>query len=98
VVEALGRGRGSLAGKSGRVERDHHRRAMTSQWAAVGAEEQAALRRVATLVAQAAPPAEIFSAVSNEVATLFRTEMVVVGRFDGDPADLPRGRRRRWHR
>jgi GAF domain-containing protein len=43
---------------------------------------------VATLVAEAAPPAEIFSAVSNEVATLFRTEMVVVGRFDGDPADL----------
>jgi GAF domain-containing protein len=61
---------------------------MTSQWAAAGAEEQAALRRVATLVAEAAPPAEIFSAVSNEVATLFRTEMAVVGKFDGDPADL----------
>ena len=52
------------------------------------AEEQAALRRVATLVAEAAPPAEIFSAVSNEVATLFRTELVVVGKFDGDPAEL----------
>ncbi len=52
------------------------------------AEEQAALRRVATLVAEAAPHAEIFSAVTNEVATLFRTEMVVVGKFDGDPAAL----------
>jgi signal transduction histidine kinase len=52
------------------------------------AEEQAALRRVATLVAESAPPAEISSAVSNEVATLFRTEMVVVGKFDGDPAAL----------
>ena len=51
-------------------------------------EEQVALRRVATLVAEAAPPAEIFSAVSNEVATLFRTELVVVGKFDGDPAEL----------
>jgi GAF domain-containing protein len=51
-------------------------------------EEQAALRRVATLVAQAALPAEIFSTVSNEVATLFRTEMVVVGKFDGDPVAL----------
>jgi signal transduction histidine kinase/putative methionine-R-sulfoxide reductase with GAF domain len=50
--------------------------------------EQAALRRVATLVAEAAPPAEIFSAVSNEVATLFRTEMVVVGKFDGEPVAL----------
>jgi PAS domain S-box-containing protein len=52
------------------------------------AEEQAALRRVATLVAETALPAEIFSAVGNEVADLFRTEMVVVGKFDGDPAEL----------
>ena len=52
------------------------------------ADEQVALRRVATLVAEAAPPAEIFSAVSTEVAALFRTELVVVGKFDGDPAEL----------
>jgi len=43
---------------------------------------------LATLVAEAAPPAGIFSAVSNEVATLFRTELVVIGKFDGDPAEL----------
>jgi signal transduction histidine kinase len=55
---------------------------------AVLTDEQAALRRVATLVAQVALPAEIFSTVSNEVATLFRTEMVVVGKFDGDPVAL----------
>src|ERR671915_66988 len=35
------------------------------------AEEQAALRRVATLVAQGARPSEIFSAVSDEVCRLF---------------------------
>ena len=35
------------------------------------AEEQAALRRVATLVAQGVPPVEIFSAVSDEAAGLF---------------------------
>ena len=52
------------------------------------ADEQAALRRVATLVAEAAPPAEIFSAVSTEVAALFHTELVVVGKFDGDPVEL----------
>src|SRR4029453_9378650 len=52
------------------------------------ADEQAALRRVATLVAEAAPPAEIFSAVTTEVAALFGTELVVVGKFDGDPAEL----------
>jgi GAF domain-containing protein len=55
---------------------------------AVLTEEQAALRRVATLAAEAAPPADIFSAVSREVAALFRTELVVVGKFEGDPAEL----------
>jgi PAS domain S-box-containing protein len=52
------------------------------------ADEQAALRRVATLVAEAATTAEIFSAVTTEVAALFGTELVVVGKFDGDPAEL----------
>jgi PAS domain S-box-containing protein len=52
------------------------------------AEEQVALRRMATMVAEAAPPAEIFSSVSNEVAAIFHTELVVVGKFDGDPPEL----------
>jgi signal transduction histidine kinase len=47
------------------------------------AEEQAALRRVATLVAHGGPPAEIFSAVSDEVARLFRTRAGVL-RFEHD--------------
>ncbi len=47
------------------------------------AEEQAALRRVATLVAQGVPPVEIFSAVSDEVARLFRARAAVL-RFDHD--------------
>jgi hypothetical protein len=34
------------------------------------AEEQAALRRVATLVAQATPPEEVFAAVVEEVRQL----------------------------
>jgi len=50
--------------------------------------EQAALRRMATMVAEAAPPAEIFSAVSNEVGAIFHTELVVIGKFDGDPEEL----------
>jgi len=45
------------------------------------AEEQAALRRVATLVAQGLPPVEIFSAVSDEVAHLFRAAQAGVLRF-----------------
>jgi PAS domain S-box-containing protein len=46
------------------------------------AEEQAALRRVATLVARGVRPAEIFSAVSKEVDRLFGLDEATVGRFD----------------
>ena len=48
------------------------------------ADEQAALRRVATLVAQGVPPVEIFSAVSDEVARLSRTAKAAVLRFEHD--------------
>jgi GAF domain-containing protein len=50
------------------------------------ADEQAALRRVATLVARDAPPAEVFDAVAMEVGTLLDTDITVVGRYDGDGA------------
>jgi signal transduction histidine kinase len=45
------------------------------------AEEQAALRRVATLVAQDVGPSEIFAAVAEEVAGLFQTTGAVL-RFE----------------
>ena len=47
------------------------------------AEEQAALRRVATLVAQGVPPVEVFSAVSDEVGGLFGAQAGVL-RFGHD--------------
>jgi GAF domain-containing protein len=50
------------------------------------ANEQAALRRVATLVARDAPPGEVFDAVAMEVGTLLDTDITVVGRYDGDGA------------
>ncbi len=46
--------------------------------------EQAALRRVATLVARDARPGEVFDAVAMEVGTLLDTDITVVGRIDGD--------------
>jgi signal transduction histidine kinase len=49
------------------------------------ADEQAALRRVAMLVANDVPSNEIFSAVSEEVARLFDSA-AGVGRFEPDPA------------
>jgi len=48
------------------------------------AEEQAALRRVATLVASGAQPAEVFEAVSAEVATLIPADGAALARFESD--------------
>ena len=48
------------------------------------AEEQAALRRVATMVAQGGPAAEIFCAVSEEVARLFGSTTGAVARYEPD--------------
>ncbi len=51
-------------------------------------DEQAALRRVATLVAQDVRPAEIFSAVVKEVGRLFGTDTAAVVRFEHDPPSI----------
>jgi signal transduction histidine kinase len=48
------------------------------------AEEQAALRRVATLVARAAPHDEMFAAVAAEVGKLTGTDFAVLRRYDQD--------------
>ncbi len=48
------------------------------------AEEQAALRRVATLVAEGAPPEEVFALVAQEIARVTGLELIVMGRFDSD--------------
>jgi GAF domain-containing protein len=46
--------------------------------------EQAALRRVATLVARGARPGEVFRAVAEEVAGLLSVTSAAMGRFDPD--------------
>jgi signal transduction histidine kinase len=47
-------------------------------------EEQAALRRVATLVARGARPSDVFALVSSEVAKVFGAEHVAIGRYEVD--------------
>jgi signal transduction histidine kinase len=49
------------------------------------AEEQATLRRMATLVAQGVRPDEVFAAVSEEVGRLFGSDTAAVVRFEHDP-------------
>ena len=48
------------------------------------ADEQAALRRVATLVARGVPPAEVFAAVAGEVGCLLGTDLAAMLRFEPD--------------
>ena len=48
------------------------------------AAEQAALGRVATLVAVAVPPGDVFTAVAAEVGELFRVPLVGLFRYDGE--------------
>jgi signal transduction histidine kinase len=69
------------------------------------AKEQAALRRVATLVARGVPPAKVFAAVAQEVrhvlgapaSTIFRLDpdggTTVVARLGAQPDNLPIGSR-----
>ena len=68
-------GAGAPDGEAGRNPPD---RARLGQLA----EEQAALRRVATLVAQATPPEEVFAAVVKEVGRLFRVELATLLRYE----------------
>ena len=46
------------------------------------AQEQAALRRVATLVARGATPEEVFTAVAGEVGQLLRVELATLFRYE----------------
>jgi len=66
------------------------------------ADEQAALRRVATLVAQGVPPAELFSAVTKEVAHVFSGVepplVATVIRFDPGPEGVLVGASRPYER
>jgi signal transduction histidine kinase len=48
------------------------------------ADEQAALRRVATLVARGAAPEDVFAAVTEEVARLFVADLATMCRYESD--------------
>ena len=48
------------------------------------AEEQAALRRVATLVARGTPHEDVFAAVVEEVGQLLPADLAIMGRYESD--------------
>jgi signal transduction histidine kinase/CHASE3 domain sensor protein len=53
------------------------------------ADEQAALRRVATLVAQGRPAQEVFATVAEEVAKLLRVEVTMLIRYESEDQATP---------
>jgi signal transduction histidine kinase len=67
----------TVAWLAGRSRRDEQESARLSQ-------EQAGLRRVATLVANAARPHEVFAAVSDEIARLLEPDLTTLVRFESD--------------
>jgi signal transduction histidine kinase len=76
-VNTLGTGDGA---PDGRVGRDPPGQARLSQLA----DEQAALRRVATLVARGEPPETVFAAVAEEVGQLLRVDLANLFRYEPD--------------
>jgi signal transduction histidine kinase len=75
----------SLAGlaRERAVEADRHR-----QEADLAARQQAALRRVATLVAHGVPPSEVFSAVVTELAHCLDVQNAALFRYEPDGTAL----------
>ena len=71
-MNALGPGAGAPDGRAGR---DPPEQARLGQLA----EEQAALRRVATLVARGEPPETVFAAVAEEAGRLLSVDLVTIG-------------------
>ena len=76
-MNALGPPAGAPGGGVGRDPPDQARLGQL-------AEEQAALRRVATLVARGAAPEEVFAAVAEEVGHLLPVDSASVCRYESD--------------
>jgi signal transduction histidine kinase len=69
----------------GAILKGTQQRAATSETARTKlADEQAALRRVATLVAQGGPPEEVFAAVAGEMRNLVRADVTRIIRIETD--------------
>src|SRR5262245_19603595 len=76
----------SIAAVAGAVTlaRRHATRVATERSLARLADQQAALRRVATLVACGVPPGEVFAAVAQEAGHLLNAEVANISRYEPD--------------
>jgi signal transduction histidine kinase len=71
-----------VSGLASRVQRRTRETESLARLVQRVAEEQAALRRVATLVARGAPPEELFAAVAAEAGQVLTADITAVGRYD----------------
>ena len=78
VFAALGVAIGQIASRAG------HRAAVSDAARGELAEEQAALRRIATLVARGVPPEEVFAAVAREAGQLLRVDVMHIGHYEAE--------------
>ena len=69
---------GQIASRAG------HRAAVSDAARGELTEEQASLRRVATLVAQGVPPSEVFAAVAREIGYVLGVDVTHLGRYEAD--------------
>ncbi|MDX6726376.1 MAG: hypothetical protein QOK49_1181 [Baekduia sp.] len=67
-----------------RSQREARRSARLADEQGRPAQEQAALRRAATLVARGMPPEEVFAAVTEEVGRLFAVDLATMCRYEHD--------------
>ena len=71
-----------------RAEASEAARAASREQVARLADEQAALRRVATLVAQGVEPSAVFAAVAHEVGALLAVDATHIGRYEADGTSI----------
>jgi len=86
VLDAAGRPEGVVSTLSDITERRKAEQRLVASERATRAlaEEQAALRRIATLVAAEAPPSSVFEQVTGEVARLLGTPSASLVRYESD--------------
>jgi K+-sensing histidine kinase KdpD len=70
--------------RAAEAEKRRHQAAMAADQVSELAEQQAALRRVATQIAQGVSPSEVLAAVADEVANALRVRNAALFRFESD--------------
>jgi signal transduction histidine kinase len=86
VVALLASSVADLARRAAEADQRRRKAELSGELGRVAAEQQAALRRVATLVARGVNPSEVFAAVARELAGILGVQNAAVWRYEPDGA------------